>query len=127
MPDVEINIGERKFYVTCRAGEEDFLLTAAKLLDAEAQPIQSQLGRLPEARMLLMAGLMLADRMASVEEELRLAKARLSEVEGAAPVAGPAEDLPTPEAGLDPEALADLEELALRAEVLAGRIEEMVA
>lgn len=117
MPDVEIAIGERKFFVTCRDGEEHFLISAARMLDAEAQPIQAQLGRLPEARMLLMAGLMLADRTASLEDELRQAKARLEELETAAP---PAPVLPE---GL----LEDLEELAVRAEVMAARIEEQVA
>lgn len=112
MPDVEINIGERKFYVTCRVGEEHFLLAAAKLLDAEAQPIQAQLGRLPEARMLLMAGLMLADRTASLEEELRVARDRLAELEEAPP-AGPA--------------AAQMAEVVEAAEALALRIEEMVA
>ncbi|NBZ87823.1 cell division protein ZapA [Stagnihabitans tardus] len=115
MPDVEISIGERKFFVTCRAGEEHFLTTAAAMLDAEAQPIQAQLGRLPEARMLLMAGLMLADRTASLEEELAQAKARLAELEAGA---APAHQDAVPE---------ELEQLAASAEALAGRIEELVA
>ena len=116
MPDVEISIGERKFFVTCRAGEEHFLTTAAAMLDAEAQPIQAQLGRLPEARMLLMAGLMLADRTASLEEELSQAKARLAELEtGSAPA-------------LIPDAVPEeLQQLADSAEALADRIEELVA
>jgi cell division protein ZapA len=105
MPDVEISIGERKFFVTCREGEEAFLIAAAKMLDAEAQPIQAQLGRLPESRMLLMAGLMLADRMASLEEELAEAKAGQGQA-GSSPIA------------------EDLEELAMRAEVMAARLEE---
>ena len=64
MPELEIIIGGRSFFVSCRTGEEHFLNAAAKMLDTEAQPILTQLGRLPEARMLLMAGLMLADRTA---------------------------------------------------------------
>lgn len=116
MPDVEISIGERKFFVTCREGEEHFLISAARMLDAEAQPIQAQLGRLPEARMLLMAGLMLADRTASLEDELRQAQARIAELE-VDPVSTPTPADPGPE----------WETLALQAEALAARIEELVA
>ena len=47
-----------------------FLRAAAALLDAEAQPLVAQMGRLPEARMLLMAGLMLADKVAAHEDFL---------------------------------------------------------
>ena len=71
MPDVDIMIGGRTFQVACQPGEEHFLLAAAKMLDAEAQPLVTQMGRLPESRMLLMASLMLADRMAAMDDELR--------------------------------------------------------
>lgn len=81
MPDLEIQIGGRAFQVACQAGEEPFLRAAAALLDAEAQPLMAQVGRMPEARMLLMAGLMLADRMAGIEDQLRGAEARLREIE----------------------------------------------
>ncbi|MCW1917652.1 cell division protein ZapA [Rhodobacter sp. KR11] len=120
MPDVEIAIGERKFFVTCREGEEHFLISAARMLDAEAQPIQAQLGRLPEARMLLMAGLMLADRTASLEDELRQAQARIAELESET-VPGPAPMALAVAAGEDWETLAE------QAEALAARIEELVA
>lgn len=124
MPDVEITIGDRKFYIACRAGEEPFLNAAAKMLDAEATPLQAQMGRLPEARMLLMAGLMLADRTASVEDELRQAKARLAELEARPPREMPF--LATPEAPPPvPRAVIDsLSELAARAESIANAIEE---
>jgi len=63
MPDVSVSIGGRSFAVTCQEGEERFLHAAAALLDREAQPLVASMGRLPEGRMLLMAGLMLALRM----------------------------------------------------------------
>lgn len=108
MPDIEITIGDRKFFVACRPGEEHFLNAAAKMLDSEATPLQAQMGRLPEARMLLMAGLMLADRTASVEDELRQTKAKLAELQGQ-----PA-----------PKATDTLADLAAQAEALAELIEQ---
>ncbi len=123
MPELEITIGGRSFFVSCRTGEEHFLNTAAKMLDSEAQPILTQLGRLPEARMLLMAGLMLADRTASVEDENRALKARLAEVETGAPPAPLRVEVP-----VVPQEVTDtLADLAARAEALAALVEERVA
>jgi cell division protein ZapA len=81
MPQVEITIGGRQFEVACQPGEERFLRTAAELLDAEATAIAEQIGRMPEGRMLLMAGLMLADKTVALEERLRTAEARAARLE----------------------------------------------
>ncbi len=82
MPELEITIGGRRFDVACQPGEEHFLEAAARLLDTEARVLSDQIGRMPEARMLLMAGLLLADKTAGVEDKLREAEARIAELEG---------------------------------------------
>ena len=123
MPDLEVMIGGRTFQVSCQVGEEHFLRAAAKMLDTEAQPLVTQLGRLPEARMLLMAGLMLADRTAALEDELRGVKAKLSEAE-ARPVPEPRlVEVPV----VPVEVTETLAELAARAEAMAARVEEQLA
>ena len=71
MPEVKISIGGRHFDVACQEGEESYLHAAAKMLDDEAQVLADQVGRMPEARMLLMAGLLLADKTASVEDKIK--------------------------------------------------------
>ena len=71
MPEVEIEIGGRTFEVACQEGEEHYLKAAAKMLDEEASVLTAQIGRIPEARMLLMAGLMLADKTAALEDEIK--------------------------------------------------------
>ena len=118
MPDVDIVIGDRTFQVACQPGEEHFLRAAAKMLDAEAQPLVAQMGRLPESRMLLMASLMLADRMAATEDELRALKTHVATLETRARQlrAGVA-DVPT-------HVMESLAELAARAEALAAAAEE---
>jgi len=78
MPEVEIAIGGRRFEVACQPGEEDYLISAATALDKEASSIGDQLGRLSEARMLLMAGLMLADQAGNLKEKLAKSDADLS-------------------------------------------------
>ncbi len=120
MPEVEVMVGGRPFRVACQAGEEHFLSAAAQMLDTEAQPLVAQLGRIPEQRMLLMAGLMLADRTAAVEDENRTLKARLAEVE--ARPAAPRERVEVP---VIPASIKEtLIELAARAEALAAQVEE---
>ena len=119
MPDLEILIGGRTFTVSCQPGEEHFLRGAAAMLDIEAQPLVAQMGRLPEARMLLMAGLMLADKTAAVEDELRSLRARVAELE-ARPVA--TRDV----AVIPPQVNETLAEIAARAEAMAARVEEQL-
>lgn len=73
MTQVTVTVGGREFDVACQDGEEDYLRAAAALLDGEAKTLLSQMGRMPETTMLLMAGLMLADKATAHEERLRRA------------------------------------------------------
>lgn len=144
MPEVEVEIGSRVFSVACQEGEEPFLRSAAKMLDTEAAVVLGQIGRMPPERMLLMAGLMLADKTAALEDDLRemtdkvatqdralrSAEERLADRgrkitelqesggggEGGAPVA-----VPVPE-----ELSAGFAELAARAEAMAEAMDAAV-
>ncbi len=78
MPEVQIEIGGRRFEVACQPGEEDYLISAATALDAEASNIGQHLGRLSESRMLLMAGLMLADQTGNFKDKLAKSDADLT-------------------------------------------------
>ena len=79
MPEVTIEIGGRPFTVACQDGEEGYLTAAAEMLDREAQTLLAGGGRLTQDRMLLMAGLMLADKTLSADEELRALDRRLAQ------------------------------------------------
>ncbi len=117
MPELEVMIGGRSFSVSCQPGEEHFLRSAAAMLDAEATPLTAQMGRLSETKLLLMAGLMLADKTAAFEDEIRTLKARVAELE-AKPV------LTRDVAVIPPQVVEALSELAARAEALAAKAEE---
>jgi len=122
MPDLDISIGGKVFQVACQPGEEHFLRSAAQMLDNEAQPLLSQMGRLPEVRMLLMAGLMLADKAAALEDELRGLKAQVAD---AAVVPKPApERVEVPV--IPPGVIEILAEIAARAEAMAAVVEDRV-
>ena len=123
MPEVRITIGGREFDVSCQEGEDHFLRTAAQMLDTEAQSLVGQLGRMPEARMLLMAGLLLADRTAAMEDQIRSTEERAEAAEAA--LARLQANPPRVEVPVIPQALVDtLAEIAARAESLAERVEE---
>ncbi|MDR5651326.1 cell division protein ZapA [Ruixingdingia sedimenti] len=123
MPEVAITIGGRSFQVACQPGEEGFLQSAAALLDAEAAPLVQQMGRMPEGRMLLMAGLMLADRMAGLEDQLRGALARVAELETRPAPAPERIEVPV----IPAVVVETLAEIAARTEALAQAAEERLA
>lgn len=130
MPQVEITIGGRSFEVACQDGEEPFLRSAAKMLDTEASALSTQIGRMPEARMLLMAGLLLADKTAALEDKVREVEGRLEEMAYNTEMrakreaeAGPARvEVPV----IPPEVLEMLAEVAAQTESLAEAAEEKV-
>ncbi|MDD9715426.1 cell division protein ZapA [Dinoroseobacter sp. PD6] len=126
MPELTITIGARDFTVACQAGEEKYLEAAAAMLDAEARVLAEQAGRMPEARMLLMAGLMLADKTAAVEDKLREAEAKLAELgqELEALRNAPAPAPERIEVPMIPPSVAEgMAELAARAESVADAVE----
>ena len=128
MPEVTIRIGGRGFDVSCQEGEETYLMTAAKMLDDEAQVLSDQIGRMPESRMLLMAGLMLADKTASVEDRIREMETKLAEKEAELdemrdrPQVEP-ERIEVPV--VPPAVMETLAEMAARAEAIASSLEEV--
>jgi cell division protein ZapA len=126
MPEVRISIGGREFDVSCQEGEEHFLRAAARLIDHEAQVLIAQIGRLPEARMLLMAGLMLADKTAGLEDQLRASEERAQRAEQLAnSTRTVTERIEVPV--LPQNVLDSMAEIAARAEALADAVEERMA
>ncbi|MEM1064220.1 MAG: cell division protein ZapA [Pseudomonadota bacterium] len=126
MPEVTITIGGRDFDVACQEGEEHFLRAAAGMLDAEATTLLNQIGRMPEGRMLLMAGLLLADKAAGTEDKMRALEARVgaltAELEESREAAMTRDTVEVP---VIPTEVSDgLAELAARAEALADAVEE---
>ena len=122
MPDISIDIGGRSFAIACEPGEESQARAAAELLNAQATTLQAALGRVPESRMLLMAGLMLADRTASVEDQLRVLKARVEELENKPAPEPQRIEVPV----IPPQVSETLAEIAARAEALADKVSERI-
>lgn len=123
MPDIKITVGNREFDVACQEGEEHFLKSAAAMLDVEAKVMVQSIRHLTESRMLLMSGLMLADKTAGLDDDLKVAEKKIADLE--AEVAR----LRTEAAeGTSIGAMTDtLGALAARAEAIASEVEAKAA
>ena len=82
MAEVNIKVGERSYTVECDQGEEDAVQSAAKDFDAEAQSILGGVGKVPEAKLLLMAGLMLGGRLKAQEKNFHNQNQKVQALEG---------------------------------------------
>jgi len=141
MPDISIEIGGRSFAIACEPGEEPQARAAAELLNVQATTLQAALGRLPESRMLLMAGLMLADLQNELEWKAKDAAERVESMEirvrkaesRAAALAAELENQPRPAPAAEaPKAVGLFDAVELPAamvllESTAKRLEKLVA
>ena len=112
MPEVNIEVAGKVYRVGCGAGEEAHLVKLAKTLDDEAVKLSQNMGQVPEARLMLMSALMLADRL----HDAAASPAAAEPVEDLAPQLAKAED----------HAL-ELEAKAAEAEVRALEMEAKLA
>ena len=118
MPNVEFRVGHKDYTLSCQDGEEKLLRRAAGMLDAEARQILDQAGRMPEPRLLLLAGLMLADRTSALEDRAAAAERELARLKS---------NPPRIEVPVIPAEIGEvMAELAARAEALAEKAEEML-
>ena len=81
MAQVIVQVNDRPYTMQCPDGEEDHLRELAKLLDTEVSRIRSNVGTVGDIRLLVMAGLMVADRLSEsvrriedLEDQLRGAR-----------------------------------------------------
>ena len=123
MPEVNINIGGKNFSVSCQIGEEQYLEAAAAALNAEAEKLGDQISKISDSRMLLMAGLMLADKTADMNDKLIQAEEKLSaatvEIKKLNALSLDHSDRPE----VIPEALTkNLSDIVLKAESLADQL-----
>jgi cell division protein ZapA len=107
MAQVNIVVNGRNYSVGCGDGEEDHVRSLAEYLDSRVREIANSVGQVGEARLFLLAGLMVADDMAETMDLLDTVRAELEAVKAAR---SQSEGIP-------------LDELARRLEDIAGRLE----
>lgn len=79
MAHVIVQVNGRPYTMQCPEGEEDHLNELAELLDSEVQRVKQSVGNVGDIRMLVMAGLMVADRLS---EAIRRIEALEEQVDG---------------------------------------------
>ena len=130
MPEVTITIGDRPFKVACPAGEENQLEAASAKLNVEAKVLIAHSGRVPESQMLLMSGLMLADRAIALEEKVKAAEVEMSSLRQSNKNITPEIKTVIKEVkvtSVPEELLESLAELSARAEAAADDLEQEIA
>ena len=71
MPQVTVTINARQFRMACEDGQEDHLRQLAKELDERIVALRGQFGEIGDARLTVMAALMVADELAESGKKLR--------------------------------------------------------
>mgnify|MGYP006084339381 FL=1 len=130
MPEVTIKIGDRPFKVACPAGEENQLEAASAKLNVEAKVLIAHSGRVPESQMLLMSGLMLADRAIALEEKVKAAEVEMNSLRQSNKNITPEIKTVIKEVkvtAVPEELLESLAELSARAEAAADDLEQKIA
>ena len=62
---VIVNVNDRPYAMQCDPGEEGHLSELAQLIDTEVAKLKRNFGQVGDTRLLLMAGLVIADKLAS--------------------------------------------------------------
>jgi cell division protein ZapA len=107
MAQVNLQINGRDYLIACEDGEEKHLTFLAEYINHQVEGLVENVGQVGEARLLLMASLVVADELAETNQELDAIK----EGETAAP---------DPDGVVDREAL---DKLSARIEDIAARLE----
>lgn len=70
MAQVVVQVNDRPYTMQCSDGEERHLQELAMLLDQEVARIKDSVGTVGDVRVLLMAGLMVADQLAEARRRI---------------------------------------------------------
>lgn len=79
MPQVIVRVNDRSYSMVCDEGEEEHVAELAAFLDGEVVSLKKTFGQAGDSRLLLMAGIMVADRLS---EALRKIETMQEEIEG---------------------------------------------
>jgi cell division protein ZapA len=114
MGEVVVKVNGRGFALSCGDGQEPRIRRLAQYVDAKIGDFAKNLGQIGEARLILLAALVIADELSDANEALQQERARVRAA-------------PAPAAGLAGEAVeaaaAGISDIAARIESIAARIE----
>ena len=83
MAHVIVQVNGRPYTMQCPDGEEDHLRELAILLDSEVQRVKQSVGSVGDIRLLVMSGLMVADRLSEAIRRIEALEEEVRELTGA--------------------------------------------
>jgi cell division protein ZapA len=81
MSQVTVTINARKFRLACEGGQEEHLARLAGELDRRIGELRTRFGEIGDARLMIMAALMIADELAESCTKLRKAEEELASLQ----------------------------------------------
>jgi cell division protein ZapA len=114
MAQVEVSINNRAYRISCDDGQEDHLRELGTFLDRKVGELVTSVGQVGDARLLVMAGLLIADELAEAYAEID--DATRAEADAAGTARNTAREA-------ESRAAAAIEALAERIEGIAARLE----
>ncbi len=118
MGQVIVQINGRNYTMQCEDGQEDHLRRLANMIDSEVTNIRNAVGPLGDLRLLIMASLVIADRLAETEQRVEWLEQQLETLQAAQQES--AGDI----AQVEERAAQALESAARRLEALANTAHE---
>ena len=110
MAQVSLTVNGRPFAITCDDGQETRIRRLGQYVDAKIGEFVGSVGQVGEARLLLLAALVIADELADANEALRLERSGARAADAGAATAADA-------------AASDIHGIAQRVEAIAARLE----
>ena len=81
MAEVEVTINGRSYLMGCDDGQEEHLLTLAEDVGRRVEELVASVGQVGDARLLLMASLLIADELYDVRAEVEGGHPQLVDIE----------------------------------------------
>jgi len=114
MPLVNVLINGRAYTVACDDGEEEHLRDLSQFLDKRVRELASSVGQVGDARLLLMAGLIVSDELSEARARVAECEKEIAQLKSRAKGA----------AKFNADALAEtLENASARIELVAAKLE----
>ena len=82
MGHVIVEVNGRPYTMQCPDGEEEHLRELARLLDSEVMRIKQSVGTVGDIRLLVMSGLMVADRLSEAIGRIEVLEQEIAKLEG---------------------------------------------
>lgn len=82
MGQVKVSINDRSYTVACGDGEEDHVRELASYINKHVTSLAQEVGQVGDARLLLMAGLLIADELSDALQKTKLLEQEMESLSG---------------------------------------------